>query len=108
MITKEVNCSGYKVVLWSGISVEGKVVNGVMIGDVKPIPGVRQLNALIHLNPAAVDTAHKLDAKFAGARGFVDAIVPPEETRDTLAFLLEVTTQFTGPHIGPFVLPSFP
>ena len=44
-------------------------------------------------------------ARFAGARGFVDAIIPPEETRDTLAFLLEVTSQFPGPHLGAFVLP---
>jgi len=38
----------------------------------------------------------------------VDAIVLPEETRDTLAFLLETSAQFAGPHIGPFVLPSHP
>jgi 3-methylcrotonyl-CoA carboxylase beta subunit len=64
-------------------------------------------------NAAAVDAMradyeHQLDARFAGARGFVDAIVLPEETRDTLAFLLEATAAFTGPHIGPFVLPSHP
>src|SRR5690348_9174348 len=52
------------------------------------------------------DYERQLDARFAGARGFVDAIVPPEDTRDTLAFLLEVTTEFTGPHVGAFVLPS--
>jgi len=61
-------------------------------------------------NSAAVDAMradydHQLDARFAGARGFVDALVLPEETRDTVAFLLEVTTEFTGPHIGAFVLP---
>src|SRR5213083_1954951 len=61
-------------------------------------------------NAAAVeamraDYEHQLDARFAGARGFVDALVLPEETRDTVAFLLEVTTEFTGPHIGAFVLP---
>jgi len=61
-------------------------------------------------NSAAVeamraDYDHQLDARFAGARGFVDALVLPEETRDTVAFLLEVTTEFTGPHIGAFVLP---
>lgn len=54
------------------------------------------------------DYEHQLDAKFAGARGFVDAILPPEETRETLAFLLEVTSEFAGPHIGPFVLPNYP
>src|SRR5438309_287856 len=54
------------------------------------------------------DYEHQLDARFAGARGFVDAIIPPEETRDTLAFLLEITAQFTGPHLGAFVLPGDP
>ena len=61
-------------------------------------------------NSAAVDAMradyeHQLDARFAGARGFVDALVLPEETRDTVAFLLEVAAEFTGPHIGAFVLP---
>src|SRR2546427_811316 len=54
------------------------------------------------------DYEHQLDARFAAARGFVDAIVLPEETRDTLAFLLEASGEFTGPHIGAFVLPSQP
>jgi 3-methylcrotonyl-CoA carboxylase beta subunit len=50
------------------------------------------------------DYEHQLDAKFAGARGFVDAIVTPEETRDQLAFILRVTANYAGPHLGPFVL----
>src|SRR5204862_227919 len=54
------------------------------------------------------DYEHQLDARYAAARGFVDAIVYPEETRDTLAFLLEASGEFTGPHIGAFVLPSQP
>src|SRR5213082_2310596 len=62
-------------------------------------------------NAAAVqamraDYERQLDARFAGARGFVDAIVAPEDTRDVLAFLLEATTEFSGPHLGAFVLPS--
>jgi 3-methylcrotonyl-CoA carboxylase beta subunit len=51
------------------------------------------------------DYEEQLDAKFAGARGFVDAIVTPEETRDQLAFILRVTANYAGPHLGPFVLP---
>jgi acetyl-CoA carboxylase carboxyltransferase component len=47
----------------------------------------------------------QLDARYAAARGFVDAIVTPEETRDALAFLLRVSANYAGPHIGPFVLP---
>jgi acetyl-CoA carboxylase carboxyltransferase component len=38
------------------------------------------------------DYEHQLDAKFAAARGFVDAILAPEETRGSLAFLLDVTS----------------
>jgi acetyl-CoA carboxylase carboxyltransferase component len=50
------------------------------------------------------DYEHQLDARHAAARGFVDAIVTPEETRDILAFLLDVSTSFAGPHLGPFAL----
>jgi 3-methylcrotonyl-CoA carboxylase beta subunit len=51
------------------------------------------------------DYEHQLDAKFAAARGFVDAIVTPEETRDLLAFALRISANYAGPHLGPFVLP---
>ncbi|MGE3524399.1 MAG: carboxyl transferase domain-containing protein, partial [Gemmatimonadales bacterium] len=50
------------------------------------------------------DYEHQLDAKYAGARGYLDAIITPEETRDMLAFLLRVTGNFGGPHLGAFVL----
>ncbi len=50
------------------------------------------------------DYERQLDAKYAAARGFVDAIVTAEETRDVLAFLLRVTSRYAGPHLGPFVL----
>ncbi len=52
------------------------------------------------------DYEHQLDARFAAARGFVDALLLPEETRDLLAFLLETATEYSGPHLGAFVLPS--
>jgi acetyl-CoA carboxylase carboxyltransferase component len=51
------------------------------------------------------DYEHQLDARYAGARGFIDAIVYPEETRDVLAMALRSALQNPGPHIGPFVLP---
>ncbi len=83
---------------------------GVMEGE-SAIQAVYGADAATPDNAAAVDAMradyeHQLDAKFAGARGFVDAILTPEETRDTLAFLLEVSTEFTGPHLGAFALPS--
>ena len=51
------------------------------------------------------DYEEQLDAKYAGARGFLDAIVTPEETRELLAFALRVCANYAGPHLGPFVLP---
>ncbi len=47
----------------------------------------------------------QLDARYAAARGYVDAIVYPEETRDVLAMALRTSLQNKGPHLGPFVLP---
>jgi acetyl-CoA carboxylase carboxyltransferase component len=52
------------------------------------------------------DYESQLDARYAAARGYVDAIVLPEETRSTLGHLLRVTSHFTGSHLGPFVLPA--
>ena len=53
------------------------------------------------------DYEAQLDARFAAARGFADAILTPDETRDQLAFLLRVVSNYAGPHLGPFVLPAF-
>ena len=50
------------------------------------------------------DFEAQLDARYAAARGYVDAIITPEETRDMLAFLLGVAASYDGPHLGPFVL----
>ena len=85
---------------------------GVMEGE-SAIQAVYGGDAAQPGNAAAVDAMradyeHQLDATFAGARGFVDAILTPDETRDTLAFLLEISTEFTGPHLGAFTLPSHP
>jgi 3-methylcrotonyl-CoA carboxylase beta subunit len=51
------------------------------------------------------DYEHQLDARFAAARGYVDAIIYPEETREVLSFALRAARQNRGPHLGPFVLP---
>jgi acetyl-CoA carboxylase carboxyltransferase component len=53
------------------------------------------------------DYEHQLDARYAAARGFVDAIVYPENTRDVLALALRASLSNPGPHLGPFVLPAF-
>ena len=52
------------------------------------------------------DYEHQLDARYAAARGFVDAIVAPEDTRRTLALALRAALQNPGPHLGAFALPA--
>ncbi len=47
----------------------------------------------------------QLDAKYAAARGFVDAVIAPEETRDALELALRTGLNYGGPHLGQFVLP---
>jgi acetyl-CoA carboxylase carboxyltransferase component len=54
------------------------------------------------------DYEHQLDARYAGARGFIDAIVYPEDTRTMLGIALRSALQNPGPHLGPFVLPARP
>lgn len=48
----------------------------------------------------------ELDAKYAAARGFVDAVIPPEHTRDALELSLRTSMNYSGPHLGQFVLPG--
>lgn len=50
----------------------------------------------------------QLDARYAAARGYVDAVIYPEDTRDVIALALRAALSNPGPHIGPFVLPFLP
>lgn len=83
---------------------------GVMEGE-SAVQAVFGGSAAKPENAAAVDAMradyeHQLDAKFAAARGFVDALIAPEDTRDMIAFLLETAAEFPGPHLGTFALPD--
>ncbi|NIM51546.1 MAG: acyl-CoA carboxylase subunit beta [Gemmatimonadales bacterium] len=51
------------------------------------------------------DYERQLDAKYAAARGFVDALIAPEDTRTMLSFALAATQYYAGPHLGAFVMP---
>jgi acetyl-CoA carboxylase carboxyltransferase component len=48
----------------------------------------------------------QLDARFAGARGFVDEVALPEELRPALELLLRAALHNPGPHLGAFHLPE--
>ena len=67
----------------------------------------RELTAEVQASVASMraDYEAQLDARYAAARGQVDAILTPEETRDQLAFALRIVANYAGPHLGPFVLP---
>ena len=54
------------------------------------------------------DYDEQLDARYAAARGYVDAVIYPEDTRDVLALAFRAALSNSGPHIGPFVLPFLP
>ncbi len=46
----------------------------------------------------------QLDARFAAARGFVDAILAPEDVRPALELALRAALNNPGPHLGQFLL----
>ncbi len=48
----------------------------------------------------------ELDAKYAAARCFVDAVIVPEDTRHALGLALRVSLNYSGAHLGQFVLPA--
>jgi 3-methylcrotonyl-CoA carboxylase beta subunit len=54
------------------------------------------------------DYEHQLDARYAGARGYIDSIIYPEETRSVIAMALRTSLHNEGAHIGAFVLPPIP
>jgi 3-methylcrotonyl-CoA carboxylase beta subunit len=57
------------------------------------------------IDSVRADYEQQLDAKYAAARGFVDAVILPEETRAALGLALRTAINNPGPHLGAFVLP---
>jgi acetyl-CoA carboxylase carboxyltransferase component len=81
-------------------AVHGPALEEAHRRGVKPAPELRDT-----VEAMRADYEHQLDARFAGARGYIDAIVYPEETREVLAMALRTSLHNPGPHLGPFVLP---
>jgi len=82
------------------MAVHGPALEKAQKAGSEPSPAVREA-----VDSMRVDYEHQLDARYAAARGYVDAILTAEETRDQLAFVLRTVSNFAGPHLGPFVLP---
>jgi 3-methylcrotonyl-CoA carboxylase beta subunit len=83
-----------------------EAVHGVELARAKAEQRQPEADVQASAEAMRADYEQQLDAKHAAARGFVDAILTAEETRDILGFLLRTTSGFTGPHLGPFVLPG--
>src|SRR5438270_519311 len=60
----------------------------------------------LEMNKVRQTYERDLDAKYAAARGFVDAVIAPEETRDGLELALRLSLNYSGPHLGQFMLPA--
>jgi acetyl-CoA carboxylase carboxyltransferase component len=81
-----------------------QAVYGPDIDHAKQQGGDLPVDVKDRIEEMRADYEHQLDARFAAARGYVDAIVYPEETRDILAMALRAAMQNRGPHLGSFVL----
>jgi acetyl-CoA carboxylase carboxyltransferase component len=60
----------------------------------------------LEMNKVRETYEKELDAKYAAARGFVDAVIVPEDTRHALELALRVSLNYSGAHLGQFVLPA--
>ncbi len=54
------------------------------------------------MDAVRADYEEQLDARYAAARGFVDAVIAPEETRRVLGLALRTTLHNPGAHLGPW------
>jgi acetyl-CoA carboxylase carboxyltransferase component len=54
------------------------------------------------IDAVRADYEHQLDARYAAARGFVDAVVAPEDTRAILSLAMRTALHNPGPHLGPW------
>jgi 3-methylcrotonyl-CoA carboxylase beta subunit len=81
-------------------AVHGPALDAAKKANRDPSPEV-----LTAVEEMRADYEHQLDARYAGARGYIDAVVYPDETREVLAMALRTALHNRGPHLGAFVLP---
>jgi len=82
-----------------------QAVHGPALEAAKKTKGGPPPEVAAAVDEMRADYENQLDARYAAARGFVDAIVYPENTREMLSLALRATLHNPGPHLGPFVLP---
>ncbi len=82
-----------------------QAVHGPALDAAKKKGGAVEGDVARAVEEMRADYEHQLDARYAAARGFVDVIVYPENTREMLSLALRAALHNPGPHLGPFVLP---
>jgi len=82
-----------------------QAVHGPALEEARRAKKDRDPELAVAVDAMRADYEHQLDARFAAARGYVDAVIYPEETRDVLAMALRSALNNPGPHLGAFVLP---
>ena len=83
-----------------------QAIYGTMLDRMKKEGKEPDENMLAEMEAVRQTYEKELDTKYAAARGFVDAIVIPENLRDTLELSLRTTLNTDQPHLGAFVLPN--
>ena len=83
-----------------------QAVHGPAIDAARKSGGEVEPDVAKAVDEMRADYEHQLDARYAAARGYVDAIVYPENTREMLSLALRAALHNPGPHLGPFVLPA--
>ena len=82
-----------------------QAVHGPALEEAKKKGGSLPPEVASSVEEMRADYENQLDARYAAARGYVDAIVYPENTREMLSLALRAALNNPGPHLGPFVLP---
>ena len=99
--------SAGRPVAWRVMEGESAIqaVHGPTLEAAKKRGGALEADVAKSVDEMRADYEHQLDARYAAARGFVDSIVYPENTREVLSLALRASLHNPGPHLGPFVLP---
>jgi len=75
---------------------------GPQLDEIKAAGAQPDAELQARIDSVRADYEHQLDARFAAARGFVDAVLSPEDTRPALVLALRAALHNPGPHVGPF------
>lgn len=83
-----------------------QAIYGTQIEKLKKAGKTPDQSVLDEMDKVRETYDRELDAKHAAAKGLVDAIITPENLRESLILALQTCLNTNTPHIGAFVLPN--